>query len=332
LLATRTLAAAHLAPALRLSSGLVLFGAVQGAYMGALSGFEAFRSVAWVNCISGVMALPVTVFGCALGGLQGAIWGLIFQLAASCVFAHSALMKELRKAGINLKFSIGLQDIRLLWTFTLPAFLSTILATPAGWFCRTLLVNQKEGYAQAALVSAANQWVNLVTFLPWMLGGVLVPMFASLYARKRYSEMKKLLGYNLLFNAGVSLALIVPLAIFSKQILALYGPSFCEGSLLFVIAVATALFGGLNSLLSRSLQSANKAWVDLASNAIWALAVLAGGCLLIPNHKGTGLVIAQGIAALVLGVWQAIVVHRLLFETNTRAAGSPMDLAVLADQ
>jgi O-antigen/teichoic acid export membrane protein len=99
-----------------------------------------------------------------------------------------------------------------------------------------------------------------------------------------------------------------------------------------VIAVATALFGGLNSLLSRSLQSANKAWVDLASNAIWALAVLAGGCLLIPNHKGTGLVIAQGIAALVLGVWQAIVVHRLLFETNTRAAGTPMDLAVLADQ
>ena len=46
-LAAHTLAAPQLAPLLRAGSALVVFSTLQGAYLGALSGFEAFKQVAW---------------------------------------------------------------------------------------------------------------------------------------------------------------------------------------------------------------------------------------------------------------------------------------------
>jgi O-antigen/teichoic acid export membrane protein len=325
-LASHTLAAPHLAAALRISVGLVLFGAVQGAYTGALSGFEAFKRVAWMNCVGSVLGVPLTVVGAQFGGLNGAIWGSVLQSVVSCAFGHIALTKELDAAGVRFALSLGAREWRLLGSFTLPAFLSAILATPAGWFGRTLLVNQQGGYAQAALVSVANQWVNLVTFLPWMMGGVLVPIFSNLYASKRSSEFVKLLRHTLLLNGVVSLAVIVPLATLSNRILQFYGPAFRDGRAIFLAGIAGSLFIGLNSLMSRSMQSANRAWLDLASNGIWAIAVIVGSWTLVWRYQGMGLVVAHGVAALVLGVWQCFTVKKLLLEAKESGTSQILEL------
>jgi O-antigen/teichoic acid export membrane protein len=120
-----------------------------------------------------------------------------------------------------------------LWRFTLPALLSTLLATPAGWLSRAMLLNLNGGYAEMGLVNAANQWMNLVQFLPLMMGSVLVPMFASLNAAGRPEEFRKLLRYNLLLNAAATVGLGLPLVLFARQILAWYGPGFADGVTIF---------------------------------------------------------------------------------------------------
>jgi O-antigen/teichoic acid export membrane protein len=318
-LAAQTLAAPQLAPMLRAGAGLVVFGALQGAYLGALSGFEAFKRVSWVNWIASLVGVPLAVVATLLAGLEGAVWAMVLQAALGCAFAHWALAKETAKAGVKISFALNPKEWGMLWRFTLPAFLSTLLATPAGWFSRTLLVNQQGGYAEAALVSAANQWMNLVNFLPWTMGGVLVPIFANLYATNRRADFTRLLRHNLRLNAGIGLAVAIPLMLFAPRILGFYGPGFGEGTYIFILTMICGLFIAFNNLFSRAMQSAGKAWIDLTSNGVWALMVVAGSWLLVHRYKGLGLVMAHTVAAITLMVWQWLVVRRFL---KDRGAGT----------
>lgn len=311
-LAVHTLAAPHLAPMLRVGIGLVIFGSLQGAYLGALAGFEAFKAVCWVNFISSLVAVPLAVVGALRAGLEGAVWALVLQNILGCVFGHAALLKAAAKARVKISLGFHPDEWAMLWRFTLPAFLSTMLITPAGWFSRTVLVNQHGGYAEAALVSAANQWMNLVNFLPYTMGGVLVPIFANLYATGRRNEFMKLLRYNLWLNAGVALAVASPLLLMPSVIMGFYGPGFREGIAIFIVSIICAIVTTINNLLSRAMQSAGRAWIDLTSYGIWAVIIVLGSCLLVPAHKGIGLVSTQVAAAVVLLIWQWLVVSRLL--------------------
>ncbi len=265
-----------------------------------------------MNWISSLVGIPLAVAATMLAGLPGALWALILQAAVGCALGHQALAQELKKANIQISFALSREEWSMLWKFTLPSFLSTLLATPAGWFSRTLLVNQPGGYADAALISAANQWMNLVNFLPWTMGSVLVPIFSDLYARGRREEFMKLLRHNLLLNAGVGLTVAAPLMLLAPFILRFYGRDFSGGTAIFIVTMISGLFIAFNNLFSRAMQSAGKAWVDLTSNGLWAVAVLAGSWPLVFYYKGLGLVSAHTLAAVVLMIWQWVMVRKLL--------------------
>ena len=316
LLATRTLAAPQLAPLLRIGAALVLCNALQGAYLGALSGFEAFKQVSWVNWSSSLIGVPLAVAGTLLAGLSGAVWAMVLQMALSCALGHWALAKITASAGVKVSFSLSAQEWAMLWRFTLPVFLSTLLATPASWFSRTVLVNQPGGYAEAALVSAANQWMGLVNFLPLTMGGVLVPIFANLYASGRRDDFTKLLRHNLVMSVGVGLAVAIPLMFLSSMILAWYGPGFSDGTAIFALTMTCGIFIALNNLFSRAMQSAGRAWIDLTSNGLWAVVVVAGCWPLVHHYQGLGLVAAHSLASVALVIWQWLIVRRFIRTTN----------------
>jgi O-antigen/teichoic acid export membrane protein len=322
-LAVHTLAAPQLGSLLRAGAALVVLSALQGAYLGALTGFEAFKQTAWVNWMSSLLGVPLAVGGTLWFGLTGAVWALILQTALGCILGHFALVKEMVKANVKISFALSLHEGSMLWRFTLPVFISTLLATPAGWFSRTLLVNQPGGYAETALVSAANQWMNLVNFLPWTMGGVLVPIFANLYASNRRADFMKLLRNNFILNAGVGLAVAVPLMLFAPIILGFYGPGFEEGTSIFIVTMICGLFVTLNNLFSRAMQSAGKAWIDLTSTGLWALVVAAGSWPLVHFYKGLGLVMAHTVAAVALLIWQWLFVRRLLRREGPHPAMAP---------
>jgi len=305
--------APHLAPLLRAGAGLVVFGA--------LSGFEAFKRVAWVNWVGSLAGLPAVVIGAMIAGLEGAVWGMVLQTAIGCALAHRALAAETAKAGVRISWTINAQGWTVLWRFTLPALISTLLATPAGWLSRAMLLNLDGGYAEMALVNAANQWMNLVQFLPFIMGSVLVPMFASLHAAGRPEELRKLLRYNLLLNAAVTLALGLPLVLLVRPILAWYGPGFGEGATIFNLTMLACVFLALNNLMSRTMQSTGRAWWDLISNALWAAVVLFLSWWLVPRHRGNGLIGAHALAAVALLAWQFGLVHFLLMRSDTVRAG-----------
>ena len=319
--AANTLAAPHLAPLLRQSSALVLFTTLQGVYTGALGGFEAFKKSTQVNWVGALIGTPLLVLGTYCFGLQGAVCASVLQVVLACVIGHMALLKESGQRGIRVTFDLDRTDFGILWRFSLPAFLSTLLSGPANWICNTLLVNQNEGYKEIALLNAAGTWKNFLSFLPLMMTSVLVPMLANLYREGKSEEFKNLLRRNLWINSGVCLALVMPLVLLSSTILGWYGPEFMRGQAAFVLSLLGTAIVAANNLLSRAMLASGRAWVDLGFSGLWVVVLVVGCVVLIPRYKAAGLALSHIVAAVVLLFWQWCLVRKLFQSSSPIVPG-----------
>lgn len=315
--ATQMLGIASLAHLLRYSCPLVFFSTLQGVYLGALAGFEAFRRVAQVNWIGGLLGVLAMVLCAWIWGLPGAIWGTGLQMALSCGLAHFALQTEASKGGIVLFRKLDWNDSRILWRFSLPAFLSSILVSPANWACNLLLVHQSDGLKEVALLSAANQWKNFLSFLPMMMTSVLIPMLSNLWRAGRKHEFNKLVRRNLFISAAASMALGLPLAFIAPKILRWYGTEFIRGVPVFLWAIAGTLIVAANNLFSRVMQSRGQAWKELSFSLLWALVLVAACWFLIPHYRAVGVTIAHFLAAVALGFWQWHMISRMQEERQS---------------
>src|SRR5437667_7809 len=79
---------------LQAGAWLLLFGGVNGAQTGALAGFEAFKTIARINLITGLLAFPITLAGAWFGGVTGSVWALTANLGLNCIMNFVALRKE----------------------------------------------------------------------------------------------------------------------------------------------------------------------------------------------------------------------------------------------
>ena len=118
-LARQTLGAPQLSGVLQMGSPLLLLTGINGAQMGALAGFESFKSIARVNLISGTAMFPLTAGGAILGGLDGTVRGLVISTVISCVVGHLTLRREAVKAGVSLNIRSWAKEWPVLWQFRL---------------------------------------------------------------------------------------------------------------------------------------------------------------------------------------------------------------------
>ncbi len=316
LLAENLLGAARLAPLLRAGSTLILFGALQGVYLGGLGGFEAFKRVARVNWLGALLGTPLVVIGTLVGSLPGAVWGIVLQIVVTCGISHLALVNEAAQSGVRISYGLNRNDCSLLWRFTLPTFFSNLLFGSANWICGLMLIRQPNGFDQAALLNVAGSWRNMLIFLPTIVGGVLAPMLSNLYQAGNTTEFKKLLQRNLWINATVSLVLAIPISILSPWIMKSYGPGFSQGVPILILHALMTSLVAVNNLLSRSMQSSGRAWMDFSFNALWAVVLVATSMLLIPNYMAMGISIAHALAAVALGIWQWLLIRRFVLKAN----------------
>ena len=199
--AQHTLAAPHLTGLIRVGSVLLLLGSVNGAQSGALSGFEAFKTIARVNLACGLLSFPLMVGGAWWLGLLGAVWGLVGSIAVNCVFSHLALRREAAAAGVSLSAKLQPDQWGVLWRFSLPSVLCSAILGPVNWACAALLVNRANGYAEMGVFNVTMSWFNAVTFLPGVLAQVLLPLLSSQAGEPGGRSQKKIVALAVKANA-----------------------------------------------------------------------------------------------------------------------------------
>ncbi|MFH0900188.1 MAG: oligosaccharide flippase family protein [Pseudomonadota bacterium] len=297
-LASQTLADPGLVDVLRASSWLVLFGAVNAGQSGALSGFEAFRALAIVNLVGGVLAFPIVVGGALVGRLLGAVWGMSIVAGVVCVFGHMMLRREMRRAGVPVAFAASFQEWRVLGRFSLPAMLTAVVTPVVSWTLVAILVNQPRGYAEMGVFNAATQLRTVIMFVPAMLATAVLPALSQLHGRHDGRRHARAVRLAMVLNGAAALAVALPVCIFGPWLLSCYGPSFTEGVPTLVLVAASTIVMAITHIIGQAIVSAGQMWWGLLLNCAWALSVLIAAHLL-RGHGAFGLAEATLLGSVV---------------------------------
>ena len=301
-LAEHTINAPHLANAVRVGAVMLFINALNGAQTGALAGFEAFKTIAKVNVFVGLASFPLLIAGVSFGGLMGAVWALVISLGVNWLLNHVALRGEARRYGIPFTFKHCGREWPVLWKFSLPAVLAGSLVGPVNWACSALLVNQPNGYDEMGVFSAANQWYDILLFLPGLLGGVVLPVLSERLSQKDIGQSAKTLSFAIKTNAALILPLVLLISLISPFIMGLYGEAFHEGWPTLVVVLVTAGLLAVQTPVGQIVTASGRMWVGFAMNAGWA-AVFVVSTLLLIGYGSLGLASARAIAYMAHATW-----------------------------
>jgi O-antigen/teichoic acid export membrane protein len=296
-LATNSLNAPQLTNELRLSALLLVFNAMSGPVLGAIQGLEEFRMTMRITVITGILNLPIMILAVLYFGLPGAIIANIIAGALTWLFAQIFLRQQLRQRSIEISIRHLQPEMAVLWRFTLPAFLGGVLYSPVLWWANTILAHQPGGYGDLGLVNAANQWRNVLVFIPQVLGTAALPILSSAQGTA---------GATADYRTGVDLVqrvacfLVLPMYSFiflaADSIMRLYGKGF-EGSALVLGGVILGVcFQIMGNVIGTAIAARGKMWLGLLTNLVWASVLLCVLTMLAPQYGAQGYALAFVIA------------------------------------
>lgn len=294
-LAEHTINAPHLTGVLRIGALLVFTGALNGAQTGALSGFEAFKTIACINLFVGLISFPILVYGTWLGGLTGTVWALVINLGINWLFNHIALRKETRRNNVPLIFNNCMRELPVLWRFSLPAVLAGSMVGPINWICSALLVNQPDGYGEMGVFNAANQWFVMLLFLPGILSSVVLPVLSDQLGQKDNHQSKKTLILAIKLNLLFVTPLVVVASLASPHIMNLYGEGFSKGWPTLIIVLLTAGLLAVQMPVGQIIAASGRMWMGLFMNSGWAVVFVISTVLLV-GFGSMGLATARMIS------------------------------------
>jgi len=307
-LATHTLSAPHLANPLRIAAGLLFFGAINGAQTGALSGFEAFKTIAKINFSAGLVSFPLVVAGVKLGGLNGVVSGLVISMVFNYLLNYFAIKKECQKNGVIVDYQNSKQEFSVLWKFSVPAFLSSAMLGPVTWLCNTILVNQPNGYAEMGLFNAANQWRNALLYIPGVLTMPAITLMSGSIGANQILTTQKVYIKTTFLNGIFLLPLVILLSIYSPWIMGAYGSGFSSGWLVMVLMLVVTLLLGIMTPTGNLITAAGKMWLGFLMNSGWAIVLILSTYFMV--HLGAkGLALAYLIAYGVHTSWTFCYAH-----------------------
>jgi O-antigen/teichoic acid export membrane protein len=318
-LATSTLNAPHLTTELRIGAGLLFLNALNGTQVGILAGFEAFRAIARVNLVRGLVTFPLAITGVLLWNLRGAVAALVAAAAVGWILNHIAIRAECRQSGVQVRWSRSWSDRRILWNFSLPAFLSSAMTSPAMWVATAILVNQPQGYAQMGVFAAANQWRAAVAFLPSLLSQPLLSMLANVGIGDG-RVFRKLLHANVLLSLALSVLIAIPLISCSSLIMRAYGSSFIAGRTTLVLLIFATVISSTAAVIGQAIASIDRMWWGFRLNLVWAVVIITSALLLVPRYGAVGLAAAFLCAYLVHAVTLACFI---VFQPTIRYIQTP---------
>ena len=290
-LAAWTLGAPQLTHQLRIGALLLVLGSVTGAQVGTLYGFEAFRVIAKVNFTTGIATFVGVVSGTWLYGLDGALWGIVGSQVVTFISSSIALQKIANRHGIRRTFRGCLREIKLIWSFGVPAMMGGVMVGPVIWATNAFVVNQPNGFAEMGIFNAANQLRQLILFFPTTLASVALPMLSNLQGLDSMRNYRKLFWANLGLSAGSAGVIAIPIAFLAPWVMGRFGAPFRVGSTVLILLCGVSVITATLNSVGDSIVSEGKMWAGFMLNLIWATVLLSMGFLL-RRHGAMGLAIA----------------------------------------
>lgn len=307
-----TLNSPQLLTSLRFGALLLFVTVLNGAQFGTLSGFENFKAIAHNNIIGGIAETVFMLLGAYFYGVEGAVLGFGMGFVFLFIANQCSINTTFKHYGIKIDRKLfDRHDLKLLYKFSLPAMLSSLLVTPVMWGIRAILVNH-DNFGELANFEIATQWRLIILFIPSAVGQIVLPILSSINSSDS-QKFLKVLKYNLMLNVGISFSVALLVFIFSPLIVSFYGEDFTNPYPLIILAFST-VFSSIASVVGMSIQSRAKIWSGFMFNLLWATMVSVFSYVFVNNGYGaTGLSIAITLSYLVHSILQLLYLKKTIF-------------------
>jgi O-antigen/teichoic acid export membrane protein len=300
-LSSSILAAPQLKGPLQLSALLLFLNGVNGAQNGVLSGFEAFKAIANVTFLAGLLNFPLVVGGAWFFGLEGLIWGLILAQAAGCLMNYLAVRRAAARFQVPIRYASWQRESGVIWQFAFPSMLGGLMMNLVIWTGSAMLARQPEGYAHMGAFNAATQWMGALIFLPQMLAGVVLPILAERMGGRDHKGSIKLLAVAIKINALTVLPLVLVGSLLSPFVMATYGSDFRRDWPTLIASLATAGVVAVQLPVGLMIAASGRMWIGFVLNLGWAVVFLLSMWLLL-DWGSLGLASAQLLAYVAQGL------------------------------
>lgn len=301
-LACDILDAPHLIDDLRVGALLLFVTVINGAQVGVLSGFENFKAIALNTLWGSIAECSFMLLGAWFYGVFGAILGYGVGFAVLYTFNRISINRLLDIEGISVsRRNFNKTDLSLLYKFSLPAALSSMMVVPTYWIVRSMLVRHN-GFEELAVYEAADHWKIIILFIPSAISQVVLPILSSSLGEGK-DKFWKILKMNIYLNAGVAFVLVLLVGGCSPLIMGLYGNGYDDTCTLIILAIST-IFNSIATVVGLSISSRAKMWTGATFNFLWALMVVGFSYWFISINLG-----AVGVA---LSIFVAYVIHSML--------------------
>ena len=282
---------------------VLFFIIINLAQNGVLVGFEDFKNKSINTVIGYVIQSAAMIVGAYYWGIIGATIGYGIGFVSIMVLNKHTIDQNFKKIGVKHNLSsIKLADFKILFTYSLPAAISSILAAPTYWVIRMILV-RNTSFSELAVYDVADQWRMFVLFIPSTICYIALPIMSSI-SNDNVRQFKKLLNSNILINMGIAMFAAIFLCLFSSIILSFYGKGYTD-NMPFIIMAISSIFTSVSTMLGVSISSKAKMWTWCGFNILWG-AIAIGSSYYFINVMGLG---ATGAA---YGILISFIIHTIL--------------------
>lgn len=303
----------NLQPAFEFAIIQLFFTIINGWQIGALTGFEAYREIAEISVIRGILTFTLTIILTRLLGIRGFFIAMSIISIFNWIANNFVIRRKMKDFQIQTKLKLNSIDLHFLWKFSLPAYLSGIIVTPVTWISNTIIVKMQNGFGELGIYNAANQWKTILLFIPSIFVTISLPILADKKINSPENEEVKLTIEKI---QSYLLICIVPLALiimfFSDFIMSLYGTSYIGRESILICLICGVLIQSIGSVTGPLIQARFSMWIGLLINLIWGSTYLISVVALTNMFSGLGLALSYCISYSFLNIFSFLYLRNML--------------------
>ena len=211
----------------------------------ALAGLEKYRQDAFLSVLSGGFVLGLAVYAAKMQSLELAMIALIGGSIIRVVGGAVIVIRAIGWHQILDGFPFSKSDAARVFSFSLPMFLVSLLASTGPWVVGKIILNGDGSTHAFALYAIGLQWFALGMFLPASVSRISMPRLVRSIDNPRDEDpVKSHLIFGLKLSVLSSVTVFIFGLVFSQYIMMLYGNNYSAdkwflGGFLFVAVLAS---------------------------------------------------------------------------------------------
>lgn len=272
---------------LRITTIAVVFNALNATQTGELSGFGAYKKIAYNNIITGVFTFVLTVFFVYYWGISGAVWALVISLFINCVLNLLSLTKfiEFNRSS----FVLNKKLVKKIVKFSLPVALQESTYAFTHWGSSLIMI-KLAGYGEVGIYSVATQWMAVMLFVPAALRNVILS-----HLSKNNNDMntnKVVFRRMIIINILTTSIPFIIIALSSRIICSLYGPTYIGLQSVLNICMFTTIVNSITSVYTQNMIALDQNWYLFISRLFRDILTLIFAYFVIMHYGNGALVMA----------------------------------------